>query len=715
MTNLKHLTNLWDEGQSAGMDESELLRYRSNLLGQDLRLTNFGGGNTSAKIAMPDPITGESTQVLWVKGSGGDLGSIKRDGFATLYLDKLLALKKRYRGVAEEDAMPGLYPLCTFNNNPRAASIDTPLHGFLPFRHIDHLHPDWAIALAASANGPAHAKALERQTGVTLGWLPWKRPGFELGLWLENLVEENPDLDGVILASHGLFTWGETSQESYENTLRVIDAIGSYLLPRIDALEGDLFGGQKLENADPSTFQVAELMSVLRGLACGGIGHFRSDPAVMRFVNSRRARELAWQGTSCPDHFVRTRVRPLYLEDASAAGALRAFERYATEYREYYEQNKRADSPALRGAEPTVVLVPGIGMFSFGKNKTEARITGEFYVNAINVMAGATALAGDFPAQPEIETDRIVDNYVSLPQSEAFGIEYWQLEEAKLRRMPPQSEMSRKIALLVGASPGIGRNVAERLLGLGAHLILADLNLELATAQADELGAKFGAETVAAEQVDITDRESVRQMLDRLVLRFGGLDVLVSIAAVFIPPTTDGKLSDSLWKKTYEINVLGSMIVAEEAHALFTRQGVTGNVVLVSSANAVVAKKGSVAYDTSKAAVNHLVRELAVEFAPRTRVNAVAPATVVAGSQMFPRDRVIASLTKYEIAFEETESTEQLRGRLAQFYSKRTLLQKQVSPQTVADAIVLLATDRLGLTTGHVVPVDAGLVDAFLR
>lgn len=712
---LKYLKDLWNDDETRGMDEPELLRYRSNLLGSDKRLTNFGGGNTSAKVPTPDPVTGEIVNVLWVKGSGGDLGTIKRDGFATLYLDRLLALKGRYKGVDEEDAMAEMYPLCTFDNNPRAASIDTPLHGFLPFPHVDHLHPDWAIALAACANGPAQLKRLEEETGLKLAWLPWKRPGFELGLWLSKAVEENPGLDGIILGSHGLFTWGNSGRECYLNTLRVIDGIGQYVLKRVEEKGDDLFGGQITENRPDRDHLVVDLLPVFRGKIGGVIGHFDGGDAALRFVNSARAKALAWQGTSCPDHFVRTKVRPLFLESTEPADIDAAFARYREEYAAYYEENKLPDSPAIRNPNPTVVLVPGVGLFSFGKNKTEARITAEFYVNAIHVMEGATALAGELPIQEGIEPDRIVDNYVALPPRESFNIEYWSLEEAKLQRMPPEKELSRKVAVLIGASPGIGHGVAERLLKNGAHVVIADLNADLARQTADEMKGRFGREVATSQAVNITDRASVKAMLEGAIREFGGVDILVNIAAVFLPPSPDGKLSDDAWRKTYEINVVGSNVVAEEVRNVIAKQKSKGAIVLVSSANAVVSKKGSVAYDTSKAAVNHLVRELAIEFSPDVRVNAVAPATVVEGSQMFPRDRTIASLTKYAIPFEEGESTEELRSKLANFYAQRTLLKAPVSPAKVAEAIYQLATDKFALTTGHVLPVDAGLAEAFLR
>jgi rhamnulose-1-phosphate aldolase/alcohol dehydrogenase len=720
--NQKYLQDLWDENETQGMDEPELLRYRSNLLGRDLRLTNFGGGNTSAKVIQRDPVTDDEVQVLWVKGSGGDLGTIKRDGFATLYLDRLLALKGRYKGVHEEDAMADKYSLCAFENNPRAASIDTPLHGFLPFKHVDHLHPDWAIALAACANGPEQLKRLEAETGIKLAWLPWKRPGFELGLWLQKAVEDNPGVDGIILGSHGLFTWGDTSRDSYLNTLRVIDGIGQYVLKRVDAKGQDLFGGAiQKSHTDRDKISV-ELLPILRGLVGKVIGHYDGGETVLRFVNSARAKALAWQGTSCPDHFVRTKVRPLFVEwdvvdVASLIKGLKAnFEAYKADYAAYYEANKQPESPAMRSTTPTVVLIPGVGLFSFGKNKTEARITGEFYINAIHVMEGATALEGELPIQTDIDPTLIVDNYVSLPPREAFNIEYWLLEEAKLQRMPPEKEMSRKVAFLIGASPGIGHNVAERLLAQGAHLVVADINGELAAETAKTFRKKYGSEVVIHETVDITNRPSVEKALQGVIRQYGGVDVVINIAAIFIAsdPVT-GKNTDDQWRKTFEINVVGNAILADEAQKIIAKQGTPGSIVLTSSANAVVPKKGSVPYDASKAAVNHLVRELAIEFSPKTRVNAVAPATVVEGSQMFPRDRVISSLAKYEIPFDESETTEDLRSKLALFYAQRTLLKVPVSPAKVADALYLLASDRLSLTTGHIIPVDGGLWEAFLR
>jgi rhamnulose-1-phosphate aldolase/alcohol dehydrogenase len=720
---LRFLEDLWKEAETVGMDEPERLRYRSNLLGRDLRLTNFGGGNTSAKVQAEDPVTGETVTVLWVKGSGGDLGTIQRDGFATLYLDRLNALKRRYRGVDEEDAMAEMYPLCTFGNNPRAASIDTPLHGFLPFRHVDHLHPDWAIALAASANGPAQLERLREETGLKLVWLPWKRPGFELGLWLERAVEENPGADGILLGSHGLFTWGDTARESYRNTLRVIDGIGQYVLARVEAKGDRLFGGAKTQpRSDRETLATA-VLPVLRGAVGNVLGHFDASETVLRFVNSAVAKDLAWQGTSCPDHFVRTKVRPLFVEwDAERGDAARliaaiqnALPAYREEYARYYAAHKQPDSPAMRSPNPTVVLVPGVGLFSFGRSKAEARITGEFYINAIHVMEGATAL-DDLPAQPGLSPERVMENYVALPPQEAFNIEYWRLEEAKLKRLPPEKELSRKVAVIVGASPGIGQAVAERLAKEGAHVVIADLNSALAEETAAGLQKAFGKETAAAETVDCTDRDSMRRMMEAVVRRYGGVDILVQVAATFFPPDpATGRITEAQWRKTFDVNLLGAMIAADEAQRVMAAQGTEGSIVLISSANAVVAKKGSWAYDTSKAALNHLVRELAVEFAPRIRVNGIAPASVVAGSQQFPRERVISSLTKYGIAFDASETDDRLRDRLSGFYAERTLLKRKILPADVAAAAFLLVSHPLGATTGQILAVDAGLTEAFLR
>jgi rhamnose utilization protein RhaD (predicted bifunctional aldolase and dehydrogenase)/NAD(P)-dependent dehydrogenase (short-subunit alcohol dehydrogenase family) len=719
------------------MDEPELLRYRSNLLGSDKRLTNFGGGNTSAKVRMTDPITGEEVMVLWVKGSGGDLGTMKRDGLATVYMDKLNALKARYRGVEEEDAMADLYPIITFGGNPRAASIDTPLHGFLPYPHVDHLHPDWAIALAACANGPALLEQLHEQQELKLVWLPWKRPGFELGLWLERAARENPDADGIILGSHGIFTWGNTSRECYLNTLRVIDGIGQFVLSAVEAKDDALFGGA-VASVRPDREELAKaVMPFLRGAVGNVLGHYEAGEDVLRFIHSARASALAHQGTSCPDHFVRTKVRPLFVEwdvaNGTPADLMVAIQQGLASYREdyarYYEENKQPDSPAIRSTNPTVALIPGVGMFSFGRSKPEARITGEFYINAIHVMEGATSLydaqTGDSldllepyirQYTPNAQRPSALDNYVALPLREAFNIEYWSLEEAKLKRLPPEKELSRKVAVVVGSSPGIGVAVAERLAKEGAHVAVTDINPELAQRATDYLQQKHGKEAAMAVTVDATNRESVRQMLEMVTMQMGGVDILVVAAAVFFPPDPQtNRITEEQWRKTFDVNLMASMLAADEAQRVMKTQGTEGSIILISSANGIVPKKGSWAYDTSKAALNHLVREMAIEFAPHARVNGVAPASVVEGSLQFPRERVMSSLTKYNIAFDASETTEQLRDELSAFYSERTLLKKKVTPAQVAEATFLLASNRLGLTTGQILAVDAGLPEAFLR
>ncbi len=728
---LRFLEDKWDESLAAKLDEPERLRYRSNLLGSDLRITNFGGGNTSSKIAQADPLDGKTKEILWVKGSGGDLGSIKRAGFATLYLDKLLALEKIYRGVEFEDEMVELYPLCTFGNNPTAASIDTPLHGYLPFPHVDHLHPDWGIALAASANGEQKMEDFNKEFGHKLAWLPWQRPGFELGMMLRKVVAETPGCDGVVLGGHGLFTWGNTQRECYLNTITVIDQLGQFIAKHAE--KGyKVFGGVRVKAREDRDEIAAAIMPYLRGAVSRKqrwIGSFSDSEHVLDFVNSEQAEKLAHLGTSCPDHFIRTKIRPMFVKwnpagDPSELKELieDALETYRAEYAEYYSKHAVKDSPAMRDASPTVVLVPGLGMFSFGKNKPESRIVGEFYINAIGVMRGAGALGNgansrEIPqASAAVSADQFAvhANYVAMPPSEAFRIEYWLLEEAKIRRQPPEKQLSRRIALIVGGGSGIGRETALLAVQAGAHVMIADRDVKGAEAVAGECRKIAGNEAVGWTSIDIRDRKTIKAALEATVRQFGGLDILINTAALF-PSSPDGTITDAQWALTLEINVTSNYLLADEAAKIFKDQGIDGSVVLTSSANAVVPKRGSEAYDVSKAALSHLVRELAVSMAPIVRVNGISPATVVKGSTMFPRDRVIASLKKYNLPFEEKMTDDELRNVLAQFYAKRTLTHQPIDPKDCAQAIMFLAGPLARCTTGHLIPVDGGLTEAYLR
>lgn len=729
---LQYLEDLWDERVARDLDPPELLRYRSNLLGSDLRITNFGGGNTSSKIPGSDPLDGTKQTVLWIKGSGGDIGSIQRGGFATLYLDKLLSLADRYRGVSSEDEMVGMYPLCAFGNNPVAASIDTPLHGFLPFEHIDHLHPDWGIALAAAANGRDKMEEFNRAFGHKLAWLPWQRPGFELAMMLREAVGKTPDCDGVVLGGHGLFTWGPTQRECYVNTITIIDHLGQFVLGHLEQRGANLFGGGRCSTLANNRELAVDLFPFIRGRVSKQqrmIGNFNDLPEVMRFINSVDAQDLAHLGTSCPDHFIRTKIRPLFVpwQPASDVSGLKpridqALERYRAEYRGYYETFVQPDSPQMRDPNPTVVLIPGIGMFSFGKNKTEARVTGEFYTNAIHVMEGASALGTSVEpavlpqAGPAASTEAfsVHSNYVALPPAEAFRIEYWKLEEAKIRRQPPEKELSRRVCVVVGGGNGIGRETALIAAQRGAHVVVADLQGDAANIAVAETRKAGGKETAISVAMDIRDRGSILQALREAVATYGGIDVIINTAAIF-PSSLDGQISDEQWAQTFDINVTANNRLLEEVSRILQEQDLDASVVLVSSANAVVPKRGSEAYDASKAALSHLVREFAVSLAPKIRVNGISPATVVKGSTMFPRDRVIASLKKYGSEHDAAASDEQLRAQLAGFYAKRTLTHQPIEPADCAAAILFLAGQQSRCTTGHLIPVDGGLPEAFLR
>jgi rhamnose utilization protein RhaD (predicted bifunctional aldolase and dehydrogenase)/NAD(P)-dependent dehydrogenase (short-subunit alcohol dehydrogenase family) len=733
--NLKDLKDLWDDDRTASLagNDLALLRYRSNLLGADLRITNFGGGNTSSKIELPDPFTRKPVRVLAVKGSGGDLGSIKESGFALLYLDRLEELKGLYRGEAHEDEMVGYYPLSAFGDNKVAASIDTPLHAFLPFPHVDHLHPDWAIALAASANGKKKLDEFNRNFGRKIVWLPWQRPGFELALMLERAVRDHPGCDGVLLGSHGLFTWGMTQRECYLNSLRTIDQMGEFIKEH-QKPGTPLFGGQEHTPLVDRRAVAVRILPALRGLLSSSkrvIAHFTDHEDALTFADSKWAKQLGSLGTSCPDHFLRTRISPMYVEwnPSESVDALKSrLKQHAVEYRKeyaaYYAAHATADSPKLRDANPSVVIIPGVGLFGFGKNKREARITTEFFINAIHVMAGATALddgreAHPFPQARKPENSHEFSsfkNYVALPRSEAFRIEYWALEEAKLQRMPPEAEFSRRILLVIGGGSGIGREVVLQLARKGAHVVVADVNEQAIQEVAAEAAALSSPEFVSHVGVNLASSESVAGAIHHSILAFGGIDGAINTAAIFaVGKGPGGQLTDEQWNTTFQVNVTGNFVLAREAQAVLREQNLPVSIVLTTSANAVVPKFGSEAYDISKSALSHLIRELAIGLAPIARVNGIAPATVVAGSTMFPRDRVIQSLTKYKIEFSETESTEELRSKLANFYAQRTLTKRPILPTDCANAIVWLASDESAKTTGHIIPVDGGLQEAFLR
>jgi rhamnose utilization protein RhaD (predicted bifunctional aldolase and dehydrogenase)/NAD(P)-dependent dehydrogenase (short-subunit alcohol dehydrogenase family) len=733
--NTMYLADLWDSGSAEKLSNNPLglLRYRSNLLGADLRITNFGGGNTSSKMDLPDPFTGKPTRILAVKGSGGDLGSIKETGFALLYQDRLEQLKALYRGEAHEDDMVNFYPLSAFGENRVAASIDTPLHALLPFPHVDHLHPDWAIALAASANGQRKLEQFNREYSRKIVWVPWQRPGFELALLIEKAVRENSGIDGILLGGHGLFTWGMSQRDCYLSSIQTIDQMGEFIAKH-QSQKGAPFGGLEHPPCPDRVHIAAEILPALRGAVSSNrrvIAHYTDHEDALLFAGSKWSRELSNLGTSCPDHFLRTRVCPLFLNWDPAKQDLAALKasiqtqvvEYRAAYKKYYEDWATADSPKLRDSNPSVVIVPGVGLFGFGKNKKEARITTEFFINAIHVMAGASALEDGEVSHPLPQARRPEQsklfaqfhNYVALPRSEAFRIEYWALEEAKLQRTPAEAEFSRKIGLIIGGASGIGREVSLLLARKEAHLLIADFDEAGARKVAEQAGAVASQEFVTSVGVDLSSLPSLEEAVRRTILEFGGIDIVVNTGAIYPVPGEDGELCDSLWAKTFLVNVTGNYLLARAAERTFQEQGLSGSVVLTSSANAVIPKKGSEAYDTSKAALHHLIRELAIKLGPTVRVNGIAPATVVSGSTMFARDRVMQSLQKYKIEFSESDSSEELRDKLANFYAQRTLTKLPITPELCAAAIVWLAGEQSARTTGHVIPVDGGLPEAFLR
>jgi rhamnose utilization protein RhaD (predicted bifunctional aldolase and dehydrogenase)/NAD(P)-dependent dehydrogenase (short-subunit alcohol dehydrogenase family) len=732
----KYLQDRWNERDADRLTGGplSLLRYRSNLLGADLRITNFGGGNTSSKFDLPDPLTGELVRVMAVKGSGGDLRSIGNGGFAVLYLAKLERLIDRYRGEANEDEMVGFYPLCAFGDNRVAASIDTPLHAFLPFEHVDHLHPDWAIALAASANGREKLQEFNQLYGRRIVWVPWQRPGFELALMLRRAVAESPGCDGIVLGSHGLFTWGDTERACYRNSIRTIDQMGEFVDEHARRRGGRRFGGPAVTASVDRMAAATAILPFLRGRVSTDrrvIARFEPSEEALEFANSAWAQELCRLGTSCPDHFLRTRISPMFVPwDAPRGSFAELRTRIAAEltaYREayaaYYRAHAAADSPALRGSNPSVVVIQGLGVFGFGKDKREARITTEFFVNAIHVMAGATALESDrapdtLPQARHPERAREFSsfhNYVALPRSEAFRIEYWALEDAKLQRLPPEKEFSRRVALIVGGGSGIGREVALEVARRGGHLVVADRQVGAAEATCAEARTLSSAEMAVVTPIDLAQHDTITAAVRATVLEFGGLDIVINTAAIYPTPEPGVPASESTWAETVQLNVSSNYRLAVDVQRVLSDQNLPAAIVLTTSANAVVPKAGSEPYDVSKAAISHLIRELAVGLGPLVRVNGIAPATMVSGSGMFPRDRVISSLKKYQIAFDDHETTELLRAKLADFYAQRTITRRAILPEDCARAICWLASDASAKTTGHIVPVDGGLPEAFLR
>lgn len=686
----KHVSYLWDDNKAAELanNEVDLFIYRSNLLGADLRLTNYAGGNTSCKIMETDPLSGEQVEVMWVKGSGGDIGTLTKKGCANLYVDRLHALKKRYRGLALEDEMVGLFDHCLFDPKCATPSIDTPLHGLLPFKHIDHLHPDALIAIAASKDGEQIMKEI---WGDTIAWLPWQRPGFDLGLKLENTIKENPNLRGVILGGHGLFTWGDTSYESYINTLEVIEMASVYLEQHYGK-KSPVFGGAKIESkpeADRKT-AAAEVMSTLRGLASSYrrmVGHFTDDARVLEFVNSNDLERLAQKGTSCPDHFLRTKIRPLVLKGTDKTEIEAQFEAYRADYTAYYERCKHPDSPAIRDTNPVVILYPGVGMFSFAKDKQTARVAAEFYTNAINVMKGAEAIS----------------EYVGLSEQEAFNIEYWLLEEAKLQRMPKPKSLSGKIAFVTGGTGGIGKAICEELLKEGVCIVAADRDL-LEDTQT-ELRKKYGKDVVLTVKIDVTNPEPIAEAFKQAVLQFGGVDIVVNCAGLSISkPLEDHTLAD--WNILQDVLVKGQFLVSQEAVKIMRKQALDGDIVNIASKNALFAGPNNVGYGTAKAAQAHMSRLLAAELGKdKIRVNTVNPDAVLRGSKIWEGEWAEGRAKAYGIKVEE----------LPKMYAARTLLNEEILTEDIAKAVRVFVDGSLSKSTGNILNVDGGVAVAFVR
>lgn len=693
----KYVDYLWDENKAAslGNDQVALFLYRSNILGADLRITNYGGGNTSCKTIEKDPLTNEEVEVMWVKGSGGDIGTLTRKGIAGLYTERLRNLKNVYQGLADEDRMVGLFNHCIFDLDSKAPSIDTPLHGLLPFRHIDHLHPDALIAVAAAKDSERITKEI---WGDTMGWVPWQRPGFDLGLQLEKCLNDNPGIRGIVLGSHGLFTWGDTSYECYINSLEVIEMASEYIAKKIEE-KGQVFGGQKVEPlpANERKNKAAQLMPLLRGLASSEsrmVGHFTDSDVVLEYINSNDLERLAPLGTSCPDHFLRTKIQPLVLtldknEDLTDSKAVLEklnplFEQYRQEYKEYYETCKHPNSPAMRDPNPVIIIYPGVGMFSFSKDKQTTRVANEFYVNAINVMRGAEAIS----------------EYTSLPRQEAFDIEYWLLEEAKLQRMPKEKPLSRKIAIVTGAGGGIGQAIADKMVQEGAVVVFTDLNQEAL----DSVTEKYSKDQAVAVTCDVTNEEAIVNAFKDTILAFGGVDIIVHSAGLAISKSLEDTTTKD-WDLLENVLVKGQFLIVKNGVEIMKKQGLGGDIVNIASKNGLVAGPNNVAYGTAKAAQQHMTRLLAAELATdKIRVNVVNPDGVIVGSKIWEGAWAEGRAKANGVTIEE----------LPAFYAKRNLLNEIILPEDIANG-VFACIAILDKTTGNIINVDGGMANAFPR
>lgn len=701
-TQFKHVSYLWDEKKAAALagDEVGLLIYRSNLLGADLRLTNYGGGNTSCKAMAKHPLTGEETEIMWVKGSGGDIGTLKRSGLAALYVDRLRALERVYRGLDHEDEMVELFNHCIYDLASKAPSIDTPLHAFLPFKHVDHLHPDAAIAIAAAKDG---RKITHDLFNGTIGWVDWQRPGFDLGLKLRKCLDENPGIRGIMLGSHGLFTWGDTAYESYINTLEVIERCAQYLEDNYGK-KGPVFGGVRIQSQAPEKRkeQASALAPVLRGFCSSQVrmvGHFTDDERVLEFINSKDLDRLAPMGTSCPDHFLRTKISPLVLplapdQDLSDAKAIKAtlapaFEQYRKMYKDYYNTCKHPDSPAIRDANPVVLLYPGVGMFTFAKDKQTARVAAEFYINAINVMKGAEA----------------VSSYTSLPRQEAFNIEYWLLEEAKLQRMPKPKPLSGRIALITGSAGGIGKAIAKRFVDEGACVVLNDNDPSRLKEAEEEFNKQYGKDAFTTAIVDVTDASQITAAFEVAARSFGGVDIVVNNAGLSISKPLE-EHTEKDWDILYDVLVKGQFLITQAGTNIMRKQGIGGDVINIVSKNALVSGPNNAGYGSAKAAQLHLSRLNAAELgADKIRVNVINPDAVIADSKIWAGAWAEGRAKAYGVKVEE----------LPAFYAKRTLLNEIILPADIANACVALVGGLLNKSTGNVINVDGGVAAGFVR